>query len=181
MRSPTTHASFHESLRYACKTRTIARACIFESIRWPSSPATETRYIRFAGDYICNRDGVSFRGALITGLDPPRLLAFPSSLPPLPSLLPFAPFFLQCSPCRSAHHFSPWFPLVFAKQNTRWQWQFPRVDAIRDSFSNENFLPYIFSLDAISLMNFVPPMKIIKVISIIIIIILIIISFFFGI
>lgn len=65
------------------------------------APAMETRYIRFASDYICNRDGLSFRGALITGLDPPRLLAFP------PSLLPFAPFFLQCSPCRSTHHFSP--------------------------------------------------------------------------
>lgn len=100
------------------------------------APAMETRYIRFASDYICNRDGLSFRGALITGLDPPRLLAFP------PSLLPFAPFFLQCSPCRSTHHFSPWFPLVFAKQNTRWNGNF-HVDAIRDSFSNENFLAYL--------------------------------------
>ena len=106
MRSPTTHA-FHESLRYACKTRTKLHVPAFSNRSDSEAPAMETRYIRFANDYICNRDGLSFRGALITGLDPPRLLAF----------VPLPPFLSRRSSFNA-----------------------PLVDAIRDSFSNENFL-----------------------------------------
>lgn len=115
VRSPTTHA-FHESLRYACKTRTKLHVPAFSNRSDSEAPAMETRYIRFASDYICNRDGLSFRGALITGLDPPRLLAF-APLPPsfravLPSMLPLSidsPFFALISTgIRQAKHSLEW-------------------------------------------------------------------------
>lgn len=163
VRSPTTHA-FHESLRYACKTRTKLHVPAFSNRSDSEAPAMETRYIRFASDYICNRDGLSFRGALITGLDPPRLLAFAPpflsrrssfNAPLVDRLTIFRPDF---------HWYSPSKTLVGMAISTSTR------SEIR---SRTKIFLRIFSFSAISLMNFLLRLKIIKII--------ITISFFFGI
>lgn len=165
VRSPTTHA-FHESLRYACKTRTKLHVPAFSNRSDSEAPAMETRYIRFASDYICNRDGLSFRGALITGLDPPRLLAFVSLPPFLSRRSSFnAPLVDRLTIFRPDFHwYSPSKTLVGMAISTSTR------SEIR---SRTKIFLRIFSFSAISLMNFLLQLKIIKII--------ITISFFFGI